>query len=114
MTLLNYKPLPMLVCTCILAPVTEECLVRGVIFAPICKRNPLLAYVLSSVVFAGLHLLASIGEMSVMNAVENFLTYLPSGIVLGWMYQRTGTIIGPIALHCTVNTISSLLSLAMY
>ncbi len=112
--LLNYAPTPMILCTCLLVPVTEECLVRGVIFAPLCRKRPLLAYVLSSVTFSVLHLLASIGQMTPINMIENFLTYLPSGIALGWMYQRTGTIIGPIALHCTVNTVSVLLTLALF
>jgi len=96
-----------------LVPITEECLVRGVLFAPLCKKYPWLAYLVSSLVFSLLHLIASIGSMSWINALENLLTYLPSGIALGWMYQRSGTIIGPIALHCTINTISVLVTLAL-
>ncbi|MBE6985304.1 MAG: CPBP family intramembrane metalloprotease [Ruminococcaceae bacterium] len=112
-SLLQYGPIPMVLCTALLVPITEECLVRGVLFAPLCKKYPWLAYLVSSLVFSLLHLIASIGSMSWINALENLLTYLPSGIALGWMYQRSGTIIGPIALHCTINTISVLVTLAL-
>ena len=112
--LLNQKSVPMIVCTVILAPVTEECLVRGVLFAPLCKRKPWLAYVVSAVIFALLHVLVSIDVTAVngittteaIGLLESFLTYLPSGIALGWMYQRTGTIIGPIVLHSLNNLIA--------
>lgn len=110
-TLTRYNPLPMFICTCILVPVTEECLVRGVIFAPLCRQKPWLAYVISSLIFSALHLIASIGHMSWYNVAENLLTYLPSGIVLGWAYQRSGTIIGSIALHCFMNFIAMLLNM---
>ncbi len=43
----SYNPLPMFICTCVLVPVTEECLVRGVIFAPLCRKKPWLAYLVS-------------------------------------------------------------------
>lgn len=101
--MLNYEPLPMILCTGLLAPVTEECLVRGMIFGPICRKRPWLAYLVSTAVFALLHILSSIGSITVVNVVENFLTYVPSGIVLGWIYQRTRSIAGPIALHCAIN-----------
>ena len=98
----------MFICTVILVPITEECLVRGMIFGPICRKSPLLAYVVSAAVFAGLHLIAGIGSVSWVTTLQNFLGYLPSGIVLGWMYQRTGTIAGPIFLHCFMNLIANL------
>lgn len=106
--LTNFNLLPMLVCTCLLVPVTEECLVRGMIFAPICRKNPLLAYVVSSLIFSVLHVIASIGEISVYNVFENILTYIPSSVALGWIYQRCGTIVAPIALHCAMNMIAML------
>ncbi len=111
--LIKQNPLPMLICSCLLAPVTEECLVRGVIFAPLCRKKPWLAYVVSALVFSGLHMIASIGEMTWLDAVENLLTYIPSSIALGWVYQYSGTIVAPIALHCVTNLIAFLLNLAM-
>lgn len=112
--LVHQNPLPMLICTCFLVPITEECLARGMIFAPICKESPFWAYLLSTLVFSGLHVLASIGEASVYNIIELLLTYLPSGIALGWMYQRSGTIIGSIALHCVMNMFSMIYILLLF
>ena len=111
--LLVYEPVPMILCTCILVPITEELLVRGMIFAPLCRKKPWLAYLVSASVFAAIHVIASIGEISVLNAVENFLIYFPSGLVLGWIYQHTRTIFAPILLHCTINTISVILTFAL-
>lgn len=102
-SLLDILPLPMGLCVCLLAPVTEECLVRGVVFAPLCRKRPWLAYLLSTLLFAGIHVAASIGEVTLLNAAEDFLSYVPACIVLGWMYQRTQTIAGPVALHCVIN-----------
>lgn len=113
-SMLLYDPIPMLLCVCLLAPVTEECLVRGMIFAPLCRKKPWLAYLLSSTVFAVIHVIASIGLISPMNAVQNIITYLPSGLVLGRVYQKTRTIMAPIALHCTINIISVILTFAIY
>ncbi len=104
--MLHQKSVPMILCTVVLAPITEECLVRGVLFAPLCRYKPWLAYAVSAVVFSMLHVLVSVGSASAVSLVEDFLSYLPSGIALGWIYQRTGTIIGPIALHSLSNLFS--------
>ncbi len=104
--MLHQKSLPMILCTVVLAPITEECLVRGVLFAPLCRYKPWLAYAVSAGVFSLMHVLVSVGSASAVSLIENFLTYLPSGIALGWIYQRTGTIIGPIALHSLSNLFS--------
>lgn len=111
--LLKQNPLPLILSACLIVPVTEECLVRGMIFAPLCRKSPLLAYVVSALVFSVMHMIASIGEMTWLDAVENLLTYVPSSIALGWVYQYSGTIIAPIALHCLTNLIAFLLNLAM-
>ena len=42
----------MLLFTCIFAPITEECLFRGVLFTPFCKKCPWVGYVLSVLLFA--------------------------------------------------------------
>jgi len=104
--MLHQKSVPMILCTVVLAPITEECLVRGVLFAPLCRYKPWLAYIVSAGAFALLHVMVSVGTASAVSLIEDFLSYLPSGIALGWIYQRTGTIIGPIALHSLSNLFS--------
>lgn len=99
----DYSPWLRYLCTIVFAPVTEELLVRGMIFAPLCKKKPWLAYVVSCALFIFLHLIAAIGEVSALNMLLLVLMYLPSSIALGWAYQKTRNIYGPIALHCTIN-----------
>ena len=113
-SMLFYAPVPMILCSCLFVPITEECLVRGMIFAPLCRKKPWVAYLVSSTVFAAIHVIASIGQISAMNAVQNVILYLPSGLVLGWVYQRTRTIMASIMLHGMINTVSVILTFAMY
>lgn len=103
--LTNYT-LPMAISTVVFAPVTEECLVRGVLFAPICRRKPWVAYLVSTVLFGLLHTFQYIGVQPWSVLALSFLQYLPAGIVLGWVYQRTRSIWGAIALHSLINLVA--------
>ena len=110
----DYNPWLQHLCTVVLAPVTEECLVRGMIFGPICKKKPFLAYLVSCTVFVGLHLIAAIGHVSALNMFILALLYLPGSIALGWAYQKTRTIYGPILLHCTINLYVTIMNALPY
>lgn len=104
--LVTYAPIPMFLCIVLLVPITEELLVRGMIFAPLCRKSPFLAYLASSAIFSLLHVIDSIGALSWITTLENFLSYLPAGIVLGYMYQKKRSIVGSIMLHSFINFIS--------
>ena len=106
--LVSISPIPMYVCMVLLAPVTEECLVRGMIFAPLCRKKPWVAHLVSIVLFAAMHVYGYIGSAPTLSLVLSFLMYLPSGFVLNWAYQRTLSIYAPIALHSIIN-LSSIL-----
>ena len=54
-SLLGGYPLAMTLCTVVLAPLAEECLFRGVLFAPLARRCLPAAYALSMFLFAGMH-----------------------------------------------------------
>lgn len=103
---IHFEPLTMSFQAIIMAPFVEELLVRGTIFAPLCKKSPLWAYVASTAVFSFLHIAGSIGYQPVTELFRSFLEYLPAGLMMGWAYQRTGSIYGPIALHIFWNAIS--------
>lgn len=103
---IQYEPMSMAFHAIIMAPFVEELLVRGTIFAPLCKRSPLLAYAVSMAVFAFLHILGSIGAQPPLQLLRSFLEYLPAGFIMAWAYQRTGSIYGPIALHAFSNALS--------
>ena len=95
----------------LLAPVVEELLFRGTIFAPLCKKSPLWAYIVSVGAFAALHVVSYIGIQHWSVILFSFIQYLPAGFVLCWSYQRSQSIWAPILLHGTMNFYSALMIL---
>jgi membrane protease YdiL (CAAX protease family) len=113
----------------VIAPFVEEILFRGVVYAflklllekirnrqlaladdqgprgpspwwPTKLCRPSVAMVLSAIPFAAIHLSASI-----------FLPILLLGIVLAWLYEKTGNLLAPIATHMVFNAINVVLLL---
>ena len=104
--------LPMVLNVVILAPVVEELLFRGAIFAPLCRqKGPVPAYIASMVAFAALHVVSYIGQQHWLVILISFLEYLPAGLMLGWSYQRARSIWAPIVVHALLNLVSSMLIL---
>lgn len=91
--------------TVILVPVAEECFHRGLIFGGLHRKNRALAYLVSVVVFAGIHVVGYIGQYDWLMLLLCFAQYLPAGLVLAWVYEKTDTIIAPILIHITINQI---------
>ena len=90
-----------LLMTCLLAPVLEEMLFRGVILRAFLQRYPRgIAIVHSAGVFGLAH----------MNLYQ-FVVGLTIGLVTGWLYERTRSLWPCIALHAAYN--SSLTWLAL-
>lgn len=105
-TMLLSEPMLMTICVVVFAPITEECLCRGLLFGPLCRKCPWLAYVVSTVVFALIHVLGSIGAVSLRDLFLNFVLYLPPGLALGYAYQKTRSIWASILLHSFINLMS--------
>jgi membrane protease YdiL (CAAX protease family) len=85
----------------ILAPIAEEVFFRGVVFnAWLREGGRRWAFIGSSALFALIHI-------SLVALVPIFLL----GLALAWVYQRTGNLLAPIAMHATVNGISVALAL---
>ncbi len=103
----------MIVDVALLAPFIEELLFRGTIFAPLCRRSPFWAYVVSMAAFAGLHVVGFIGVQHWTVLLFSFVQYLPGGFVLCWSYQRSRSIWPPIVLHGFMNLYSSIMILSM-
>ena len=90
-----------LLLACVIGPVAEECLFRGVIYAGLRQRLPRAwAILLSGAAFALLH----------MNLIGS-LSILLLGCFLAYLYERTGSLVGPIAVHVVHNIL--LMSLAL-
>jgi len=84
---------------CIFAPVGEEICFRGIILGGLLKTRcrPWLAILISALLFALLHGLGA-----------NFVTALLFGILVGWLYWRTGSIIPGIIIHISNNSLTAI------
>lgn len=87
-----------------LAPIVEEVIFRGAVFGLARKRNRVLAYVLSALMFSLYHVWAY--------AIEDpryfiyVLQYLPVSLLLCRCYERTNSIWTSIFFHMMVNAMS--------
>ena len=103
----------MLLYTVALAPVTEESLFRGLIFSSIHKKHRILAYAVSALAFAALHIVGYLGTVPAWQLGLSLLQYLPAGIALAWVYERAVSIWASIVLHMAINALSMLALQAM-
>ena len=98
----------MLLCTVILVPTAEETIYRGLLFAPLYRKNRVLAYIVSMCVFSFVHLINYIGYADLLTLGLCFLQYLPAGFALAWAYARADSICAPILMHTQINLMSML------
>lgn len=89
-----------LLAVCVLAPVLEEMLFRGIVLRGFLQRySRATAIVGSAVLFGAVHL-----------NMYQFMVGLVAGLILGWLYERTRSLIPCIALHGAYNTGATMLS----
>lgn len=94
-------PILVVLAVVILAPIAEEVFFRGIVFnAWLREGGRRSALIGSSALFAIIHL-------SLVSLVPIFLL----GLALAWVYQRSGSLLAPMAMHATVNGISVALAL---
>ena len=109
-TLIAYDVIRTGLLAVILAPIVEEILFRGIVFAALCPKSRALAYLVSTLLFGFLHVAAFL----ILNFSPGlFLTmaiYFPAGIALAWAYEKSGTVITPIVLHALMNGVAIALS----
>lgn len=85
--------LPQIVAACVLAPVVEEMLFRGIVLRSFLQQyERRYAIIGSAVVFGFAH-----------GNLYQFVGATCFGIVAGWLYERTRSLVPGIALHATVN-----------
>ena len=90
----------MIVSTCILAPLMEELLCRGLMMRGMLTRmKPGRAIFWSALIFAVMH-------MNPWQSIPAFLI----GLFLGWVYWRTHCLWATIFLHCLNNSLSTVIS----
>ena len=82
--------------SCIIVPIVEEIGFRGIFLAGLLKSRcrPWLAILITAIVFALFH-------MSLVKIISTF----GFGIIIGWLYWRTGSIIPGIIIHIVNNSL---------
>lgn len=96
----------MLAGTVLLAPLAEECLIRGLIFQGLHRRCRWAAYALSTLAFCCLHVYGYVGAYPPLTLALCALDYVPAGIALAWAYEKADTIFAPILMHCLINAVA--------
>ncbi len=89
-----------------LAPFVEEVLFRGLVFGNLKNKSRAVAYLVSCLLFALLH----VWQFAVVNQdITYFLLmiqYLVPGLMLAWAYEHSGTLWTAIGLHAVANALS--------
>lgn len=93
----------MLVGTVVFVPIAEETLFRGLLFRGLYDHSPVLAWLLSILLFSGVHVMNYIGAYPIDTILLCFLQYLPAGVCLAGAYRISGSIFCPILIHAAVN-----------
>jgi membrane protease YdiL (CAAX protease family) len=79
----------------VIGPISEECLYRGLIYTPLYRKvGRFLALVISSILWTHGH------YYSLLLSVGVFI----NGLILGWLYDRRGSLIQPIVFHMFKNS----------
>ena len=89
--------------TVLFVPLAEELIHRGLVFGQLLSKNKTAAYVISAAVFAAVHVVGYLGSAPDLSLLLAFIQYLPAGFVLGWAYEKSGTIFAPMVIHSAIN-----------
>ena len=89
-----------------LAPFVEEVLFRGLVFGNLKSKSRTVAYVVSCLLFALLHVWQFAVVQQDLTYFLLMVQYLVPGLVLAWVYDHTGTLWTAIGLHVATNALS--------
>lgn len=91
----------------VLAPLAEEIMFRGVLLRSLERKGRGFALVVSSLVFAAVHVLGLDLDMLWQSAVVVLPPIFGLGLLLGWLTQRTGRLGPAIFLHSGWNMLAA-------
>ena len=89
--------------TVLFVPVAEELIHRGLVFGLLLPKSKVAAYGISTALFAAVHVIGYLGSTQELTLLLAFIQYLPAGLVLGWAYEKSGTIFAPMVIHAVIN-----------
>lgn len=101
-------PLLMGLGTAVLVPLAEETLFRGLLFGEPARKNKLVGWVVSTGIFALVHVTGYIGVYTPKMMALALLQYLPAGIILAGCYCLGGSLVASVGVHALVNLCSYL------
>ena len=90
----------------VLAPVVEGTLFRGDVFGNLREVHRGLAYLVSCLLFALLHVWQFAAARGDLTYLLLMVQYLVPGLVLAWAYEHSGTLWASAALHAAANALS--------
>lgn len=90
-----------------LAPFIEEVLFRGLVFGNLKSKSRVVAYLVSCLLFALLHVWQFAVVQQDITYFLLMVQYLVPGAVLAWAYESTGTLWTSIGLHAVANALSA-------
>lgn len=90
----------------LLAPFVEEVLFRGLVFGNLKNKSRVVAYLLSCLLFALLHVWQYAVSDHDIAYLLLMVQYLVPGFVLAWAYERGGTLWAAIAIHAAANALN--------
>lgn len=93
-------------CSVLLAPLTEEVLARGLIFGTVRKTSRIAAYAASMLFFSFIHVWQFIPSQGWAAIWPAAVLYVPASAALCWTYEKAGTVWAPVFLHMVCNAIT--------
>ena len=102
----------MIFASVILAPVFEELLFRGTVFAWLYEIHPLIAHVLSGLIFGFIHVMNAILGGNIAEIAQVF-GYFFMGVGLSFLYEKTNNIYVPIITHALNNLFAVIIVMIM-
>jgi membrane protease YdiL (CAAX protease family) len=90
-----------------LAPFIEEVLFRGLVFGNLKSKSRVVAYLVSCLLFALLHVWQFAVVQQDITYFLLMVQYLVPGAVLAWAYESSGTLWTSIGLHAVANALSA-------
>ena len=93
----------MLALSLFVAPIVEECIFRGGIFCGLYRKNRLLAYAASILLFSLYHIWQYIAVTGNFGYLIFMLSYFPASFVLCWVYEKSGSVWTSIFFHICNN-----------
>lgn len=89
--------------TVFLAPIVEECIFRGGIFGGLYRKNRIVAYVVSIVLFSVYHVWQYAFAAQDLSYLLFAISYIPASFALCWCYENSGSIWTSIFFHMGFN-----------